>query len=61
MSGKKRRQDDEEMVQCPVLLTKKQKEQLDKLWKTSRIPRNVLMREAVEDLLRKYEQAVEGS
>ena len=56
------RDNKEELVQCPALLRKSQKDDLDRLWKETRIPRNELMREAVDDLLQKYaEKSLEES
>lgn len=42
----------------PVIayLTPEQKKALDHLTKTTRVPKTVYMREAVDDLLKKYKQ-----
>lgn len=45
---------EQELVQCPALVYKHQKDRLDELSRVTRIPRNDLMREAVEDLLTKH-------
>lgn len=51
--------DSEEKVSCPAYIRRSQKEKLDELSSRTRIPRNALMREAVDDLLTKYADRLE--
>ena len=46
----------------PVIayLTPEQKKALDQLTKTTRVPKTVYMREAVDDLLKKYAKTLKG-
>lgn len=46
----------EKTIQIPMYLTPAQKKAMDQLTKVSHIPRAVLVREAVDDLLKKYKQ-----
>ena len=41
-------------IQTPMYLTPAQKEGLDRLAEVTRIQRSVLVREAIDDLLKKY-------
>jgi len=48
------------IVQTPMYLTPVQKRALDRLSEVTRIQRSVLVREAVDDLLKKYKPKVSG-
>ena len=46
----------EKTILVPMYLTRTQKAALDDLWKRTRIQRSVLVREAIDDLLKKYKK-----
>lgn len=48
----------EKMIQLPMYLTREQKRGLDALWRSTRIQRAVLVREAIDDLLVKYRKVL---
>jgi predicted transcriptional regulator len=47
-------------IQTPMYLTAEQKAALDRLAELTRIQRSILVREAVDDLLKKYAKTLKG-
>jgi len=47
-------------IQTPMYLAPEQKKALDRLSEVTRVPRAVLVREAVDDLLKKYAKTLKG-
>jgi predicted transcriptional regulator len=51
---------DEKPIQTPMYLTPDQFKELNRLAELTRIQRSVLVREAVDDLLKKYSKLLKG-
>lgn len=51
---------DEKPIQAPMYLTPAQFKELNRLAEVTRIPRAVLVREAIDDLLKKYAKVLKG-
>lgn len=51
----------EKPIQTPMYLTPDQFKRLNRLVEVTRIQRSVLVREAIDDLLKKYSKELKGS
>jgi hypothetical protein len=50
----------EKPIQAPMYLTPDQFKELNRLTEVTRIPRAVLVREAIDDILKKYTKVLNG-